>query len=106
LIPDSVAILGQLAIIGAVLGTPSPHNGPSANPRSKAGRMRLVDHPVFVVFVVAVAAPLLAELPVGRRVPIVVLEVLLGIVVGPYVQVTLLDMAPAEQVAAHGKKGA
>jgi len=42
-------------------------------------------HPVLVILAVAVAAPLLAELPVGRRVPIVVLEVLLGIVVGPHV---------------------
>jgi Kef-type K+ transport system membrane component KefB len=47
--------------------------------------MTLVHHPVFVVLAVAVVAPLLAELPVGRRVPIVVLEVLLGIVVGPHV---------------------
>jgi len=47
--------------------------------------MTLSDHPVFVILVAAVVAPLLAELPVGRRVPIVVLEVLLGIVVGPHV---------------------
>lgn len=47
--------------------------------------MTLSDHPVFVVLVAAVAAPLLAELPVGRRVPIVVMEVLLGIVLGPHV---------------------
>src|SRR4030095_6020155 len=43
----------------------------------------LNDHPVFVVMAVAVVAPLLAEIPVGLRVPGVVLEVLLGIVVGP-----------------------
>jgi Kef-type K+ transport system membrane component KefB len=47
--------------------------------------MTLAAHPVLVILAVAVAAPLLAELPVGRRVPIVVLEVLLGIVVGPHV---------------------
>ena len=47
--------------------------------------MTLAHHPVFVVLLVAVAAPLLAELPVGRRVPVVVLEVVLGIVVGPHV---------------------
>jgi Kef-type K+ transport system membrane component KefB len=47
--------------------------------------MTLSDHPVFVIVGAAVIAPLLAELPVGRRIPIVVLEVLLGIVVGPYV---------------------
>ena len=40
-------------------------------------------HPVFWLMVVAVAAPLLAEIPLGVRVPIVVIEVLLGIVIGP-----------------------
>ncbi|MFO1313164.1 MAG: cation:proton antiporter [Burkholderiales bacterium] len=47
--------------------------------------MTLGAHPVLVILAAAVVAPLLAELPVGRRVPIVVLEVLLGIVVGPHV---------------------
>jgi Kef-type K+ transport system membrane component KefB len=47
--------------------------------------MTLSDHPVFVVLAAAVAAPLLGELPVARRVPIVVMEVLLGIVLGPHV---------------------
>ena len=47
--------------------------------------MSFAHHPVFVVVLVAVIAPLLSELPVGRRVPIVVLEVILGIVVGPHV---------------------
>jgi Kef-type K+ transport system membrane component KefB len=47
--------------------------------------MTLGDHPIFVVLAAAVAAPLLAEMPAGRRVPIVVLEVLLGILVGPHV---------------------
>jgi Kef-type K+ transport system membrane component KefB len=47
--------------------------------------MTLDHHPVFVILAVAVVAPLLAELPVGKRVPIVVLEVVLGIVVGPHV---------------------
>lgn len=46
--------------------------------------MTLGDHPVLLVFSVAVVAPLLAELPVVKRVPIVVMEVLLGIVVGPH----------------------
>jgi Kef-type K+ transport system membrane component KefB len=45
--------------------------------------MTFGSHPAFVILAAAVAAPLLAELPVVRRVPIVVLEVLLGIVVGP-----------------------
>ncbi len=47
--------------------------------------MRLSNHPVFVVLLAAVAAPLLTELRIGRRVPVVVLEVILGIVVGPHV---------------------
>lgn len=34
---------------------------------------------------VAVAAPLLAELPIGFRVPVVVLEIMLGIIIGPQV---------------------
>ena len=33
---------------------------------------------------IAVAAPLISELPVGLRLPIVVVEIVLGIVVGPY----------------------
>ncbi len=33
---------------------------------------------------IAVAAPLISELPVGLRLPIVVVEILLGILVGPH----------------------
>ena len=47
--------------------------------------MHLSHHPVFIVLLVAVLAPLLTELPIGKRVPIIVLEVVLGIVVGPHV---------------------
>lgn len=42
-------------------------------------------HPIFVVIAVAVVAPLLAEIPIGVRVPTVVLEVVLGILIGPHV---------------------
>ncbi len=42
-------------------------------------------HPVFWLMLAAVAAPLLAEIPLGFKVPIVVLEVLLGILIGPHV---------------------
>ena len=45
----------------------------------------LIGHPVFWMFVAAVAAPLLAEIPLGFKVPVVVLEVVLGIVIGPHV---------------------
>ncbi len=44
----------------------------------------LTDHPVFWLMVAAVASPLLAEIPLGFKVPVVVLEVLLGIVMGPH----------------------
>jgi len=40
---------------------------------------------VFWILVAAVLAPLLAEIPVGFKVPVVVLEVVLGIVIGPHV---------------------
>jgi Kef-type K+ transport system membrane component KefB len=42
-------------------------------------------HPVFWLLVAAVAAPLLGEIPLGFKVPVVVLEVILGIVIGPHV---------------------
>jgi len=45
----------------------------------------LTDHPALIVLAVAVAAPLLAEIPIGVRVPVVVLEVLLGMFIGPHV---------------------
>jgi len=45
----------------------------------------LVGHPIFWILVAAVLAPLLAEIPLGFRVPVVVLEVVLGIVIGPHV---------------------
>lgn len=45
----------------------------------------LADHPIFFVFLVAVAAPLLAQTRLGGRVPVVVFEVVLGIVIGPRV---------------------
>jgi Kef-type K+ transport system membrane component KefB len=40
---------------------------------------------LFLVALIAVAAPLVSELPIGLRLPIVVVEIALGIVVGPYV---------------------
>jgi Kef-type K+ transport system membrane component KefB len=45
----------------------------------------LVGHPVFWILAAAVLAPLLAEIPVGFKVPVVVLEVVLGIMIGPHV---------------------
>jgi len=43
----------------------------------------LNNHPVLLVMAVAVAATLLAEIPIGFRLPVAVLEMTLGIVVGP-----------------------
>ena len=40
---------------------------------------------VLLVLLVAVVGPLLAEVPVGFRIPAVVLEVVLGIIIGPQV---------------------
>jgi Kef-type K+ transport system membrane component KefB len=45
----------------------------------------MIGHPIFWILVAAVAAPLLAEIPVGFKMPVVVLEVVLGIVIGPHV---------------------
>ena len=44
-----------------------------------------IGHPVFWLMVAAVAAPVLARIPLGFKVPVVVLEVVLGIVIGPHV---------------------
>ncbi|MFO1306046.1 MAG: cation:proton antiporter [Burkholderiales bacterium] len=44
----------------------------------------LSHHPIFVIFVAAVLAPLIARTRAGSRVPVVVLEVLLGILLGPH----------------------
>lgn len=46
--------------------------------------MTINEHPVFVVLLAAATAPLLAELPKQLRVPVVVLEVLLGVALGPH----------------------
>ena len=43
----------------------------------------LSEHPILVVFLAAVAAPLIAQTRVGAFVPVVVFEVVLGIVLGP-----------------------
>src|SRR4030095_17007408 len=44
----------------------------------------LSGHPVFWLLVAAVRAPLPADIPLGFRVPVVVIEVLLGIAIGPH----------------------
>jgi Kef-type K+ transport system membrane component KefB len=45
----------------------------------------IVGHPVFWILAAAVLAPLLAEIPAGFRAPVVVLEIVLGILLGPHV---------------------
>lgn len=64
--------------------------------------MTITDHPVFVVMLAAAAAPLLAELPIRVRLPVVVLEVALGVVVGPHM---LGSLEPGPFVAAMVKVG-
>jgi Kef-type K+ transport system membrane component KefB len=44
-----------------------------------------IGQPVFWLMLAAVAAPLLSRVPLGFKVPVVVLEVLLGILIGPHV---------------------
>jgi Kef-type K+ transport system membrane component KefB len=44
----------------------------------------LIGHPVFWILAAAVVAPLLSEIPIRLQVPVVVLEVVLGIVIGPH----------------------
>jgi Kef-type K+ transport system membrane component KefB len=51
----------------------------------------LAEHPIFVVFIVAVAAPLIAQTRLGSRLPVVVFEVVLGIVIGPQVLQLVAD---------------
>jgi len=53
----------------------------------------LAEHPILVVFLAAVAAPLIAQTRLGSRLPVVVFEVVLGIAIGPH----LMNL-----VAAHG----
>jgi Kef-type K+ transport system membrane component KefB len=45
----------------------------------------LSTHPVLLVMAVAVTAALLGEIPIGIRIPVGVIQLLLGIVVGPHV---------------------
>ena len=42
------------------------------------------NHPLFPVLVVAALAPLVSELPIGVPLPPVVVEFLLGVVIGPF----------------------
>jgi Kef-type K+ transport system membrane component KefB len=51
----------------------------------------LAEHPIFVVFLAAVAAPLIAQTRLGSRLPVVVFEVVLGIVIGPQVLNLVVD---------------
>jgi Kef-type K+ transport system membrane component KefB len=41
-------------------------------------------HPLFPILVIAALAPLVSELPIGVRLPPVVVEFLLGVLVGPF----------------------
>lgn len=56
----------------------------------------LSGHPIFWILVAAVAAPLLAEIPLGFKLPVVVLEVLLGVLIGPEV-LGLVQLAGATE---------
>jgi Kef-type K+ transport system membrane component KefB len=51
----------------------------------------LSDYPIFVVLLAAVAAPLIAQTRLGSRLPVVVFEVVLGILIGPQVLKLVAD---------------
>ena len=57
---------------------------------------------LLVIVAIGVLAPLLSEIPIGLRLPVVVLEILLGIVIGPEV---LGWVKPEGTVAALGELG-
>jgi hypothetical protein len=57
----------------------------------------LGQHPIFVISVAAVVAPLLAQTREGSRVPVVVIEVLLGVLSGPHV-LRLTEFEPSMSV--------
>ena len=59
--------------------------------------MDLSTHPVLIVMAIAVVAPLLVEIPRRFRLPTVVLEMVLGIVVGPQV----LGRTVAQRLSPH-----
>jgi len=54
---------------------------------------------------IAVAAPILAEIPIGVRVPTVVIEMLLGVLVGPHVLKLVDPKLPTEPVLLMGQGG-
>jgi hypothetical protein len=56
----------------------------SASHGFRQAQAMLNEHPIFVIFVVAVVAPLLAQTRAGSYVPVVVFEVLFGILIGPH----------------------
>jgi len=67
----------------------------------------LLNHPTLFVLAIAVAAPLLAEIQVGLRVPTVVIEMAMGIVAGPHVLgwVFSAELASGQPLALLGKAG-
>ena len=50
----------------------------------RGNRLNIELSSLLIIAVIAVAAPLISELPVGLRLPIVLVEIVLGLVVGPY----------------------
>src|SRR5580704_10033751 len=64
----------------------SPHPSPGiVRIDRRTHQTMLIGHPIFWILVAAVAAPLLSEIPLGFKVPVVVIEVVLGIVIGPHI---------------------
>lgn len=51
---------------------------------AEGNRLNIELSSLLIIAAIAVAAPLISELPVGLRLPIVVVEIVLGIAVGPH----------------------
>jgi Kef-type K+ transport system membrane component KefB len=66
-----------------------------------------LNHPILLVLMIAVLAPLVGEVPIGLRIPTVVVEMALGIVVGPHVLgwVPAAALAPEQPVMGLGQAG-
>lgn len=86
-----MASRGRLAGLGCGLAVVACVAGHAAAESADVAK-HVSNHPIVLVMAIAVAAPLLAEIPIGLRVPTVILEILLGSVIGPHA----LGLARAE----------
>src|SRR2546425_11668717 len=57
----------------------------SWQPQHKGSTVVITILPFLLIALIAVVAPLVSELPIGFRLPIVVVEIALGVLVGPHI---------------------